>query len=64
MEEENQIPKVKPLNEGIEKAQTKPMRDSQPPPPPPSPQKESAPPPPPPPPTSNEWYSINKLVHT
>jgi len=54
MEEENQIPKVKPLNEGIEKAQTKPMRDSQPPPPPPSPQKESAPPPPPPPPTSNE----------
>ena len=45
MEKNNNSNLPKPLHEGFEKAQTKPMKDTQPPPPPPppvAPQKEDS----------------------
>ena len=39
----------KPLHEGVEKANTKPLRDTTPPPPPPPPVERESPPPPLPP---------------
>lgn len=45
MVEKDQIP-AKPIHEGFEKSQTKPVRDTNPPPPPPPPVKKDPPPPP------------------
>jgi hypothetical protein len=42
MEEKNTIPS-KPLHEGLEKAQTKPVNNTPPPPPPPAPEKPPIP---------------------